>query len=82
MYNFETYLDSDTSEDDNNLKLAGYSWIWADHSSNTKRGGVCIYYKYSLAFWLMNIHYLNECINFEISFGGKICKISLYRWSS
>ena len=83
MYNFETCLDSDTSDDDdNNLKLEGYSWIRADHSSNTKRGGVCIYYKYSLAFWLMNIHYLNECINFEILFGGKICKISLHRLSS
>ena len=30
----------------------------------------------------MNIHYLNECINFEILFGGKICKISLHRLSS
>ena len=76
----ETYLDSDISDDDDNLKIAGYNLIWADHPSNTKRGGVCIYYKHSLAFKLLNIHYLKECMNFEISFGGKICNfISLCR---
>ena len=76
----ETYLDSDTSDDDDNLKIAGYNLIPADHPSNTKRGDVCIYYKHSLAFKLLNIHYLKECMNFEISFGGKICNfISLYR---
>ena len=76
----ETYLDSDTSDDDDNLKIAGYNLIRADHPSNTKRGGVCIYYKHSLAFKLLNIHYLKECMNFEISFGGKICNfILLYR---
>ena len=42
----ETYLDSDTSDDDDNLKIAGYNLIRADHPSNTKRGGVCIYYKH------------------------------------
>ena len=79
----ETYLDSDISDDDDNLKIAGYNLIRADHSSNTRRGGVCIYYKYSLAFKLLNIHYLKECMNFEISFGGKICNfISLHRLTS
>ena len=73
----ETYLDSDTSDDDDNLKMAGYNLIWADHPSNTKRGGVCIYYKHSLAFRLLNIHYLRECMNFEISFGVKICNFIL-----
>ena len=53
--------------------------MWADHPSNTKRGGFCIYYKHLLTFKLLNIHYLKECMNFEISFGGKICNfISLY----
>ena len=43
------------------------------------RGGVCVYYKHSLAFRLLNIHYLKECMTFEISFRGKICNfISLY----
>ena len=76
----ETYLDSDTSDDEDNLKIAGYNLIWADHPSNTKQDGVCIYYKHSLTFKLFNIHSLKECMDFEISFGGKICNfISLYQ---
>ena len=79
----ETYLDSDISDDDDNIKIAGYNSIRADHPPNTKRGGVCIYYKHSLAFKLLNIHYLKECMNFEISYGGKICNfISLHRSAS
>ena len=39
----EAYLDFDTTDDDGNLKIEGYNLIRADHSSNTKRGGVCIY---------------------------------------
>ena len=75
----KTYLDSDTSDDDINLKIAGYKLIRADHPSNTKRGGVCIYHKHSLAFRLLSVHYLKECKDFEISFGGKMCNfISLY----
>ena len=79
----ETYLNSDSSTVDENLELVGYTLIRADHPSNTKRGGVCIYYKDSLAFRLLDICHLEECINFEISFGGKLCNfISLYRSSS
>ena len=75
----ETHLDSDKSDDDDNLKIASYNLMRADHPSNTKQGGVCIYYKHSLAFKLLNIHYLKEYMNFEISSGGKICNfISLY----
>ena len=40
----ETHLDSSVSKDDNGLSIEGYSLIRADHPSNTKRGGVCIYY--------------------------------------
>ena len=61
-----TYLDSDTSDDDDNLKIAGYNLIPADHPSNTKRGGDCIYYKHSLTCKLLNIHYLKDIMNFEI----------------
>ena len=32
----ETYLDSNTSDDDANLKIAGYNLIGADHPCNTK----------------------------------------------
>ena len=33
-----------------------------DHLSNTKRGGVCIYYKESLSVWALNLTNLSECI--------------------
>ena len=49
----ETYLDSDTSHEDANLEIVGYTLIRADHPSNTKRGGTCLYYRNSLA--LLNI---------------------------
>ena len=46
----ETYLDSTTANDDDKLQIPGYNLILihSDHPSNTKRGGVCIYYKSSL----------------------------------
>ena len=54
--------------------------IRADHPSNTKRRRVCIYYPNFLPLKLINIHYLNECITFEIKLGDKICNfVSLYR---
>ena len=44
----ETYLDSSISSDSGNLELPGYNLVRADHLTNTKRGGVCIYYHNSL----------------------------------
>ena len=94
----ETYLDSSTSSDDDNLAISGYNLIRSDHPSNNKRGGVCIYYKNFLPFCVPSISknlqecinfelniskYLQECINFELNIGGKICNfISLYRFPS
>ena len=47
---------------------------------NIKRGGVCIYYNISLPLKIKNIHYLQECINFDIKIKDKLCNfISLYR---
>ena len=60
----ETYLNSDTSTVDENLEIVGHTLIRADHPPNTKRDGVCIYYKHALA----------------LSFSVKLCIfISLYR---
>ena len=50
----ESYLNSDASIVDENLEIAGSTLIRADHPSNTKRGDVCIYYKHSLAFSLLD----------------------------
>ena len=47
---------------------------------NTKRGGVCIYYLNSLPLKVLDIQFLNECINFEIGIGSKVCNfLCLYR---
>ena len=39
----ETYLDSNTAPDNDNLEISGYNLIRLDHPSNSKREGVCIY---------------------------------------
>ena len=62
------------------MELLGYNLIRADNSTNTKRGGVCIYYHYYLLLKVIDIQFLNECINFEIRIGGKFCSFRcLYR---
>ena len=37
-----------------------------NHPSNSKRGGVCLYYKCSLPLKVIDVSYLQECINFEV----------------
>ena len=41
----ETFLDSSISNDDERINIKGYNLLQADHPSNKKRGGVCMYYK-------------------------------------
>ena len=76
----EACLDSSISNDDDNLEILGYDLFRADHPYNTKRGGVCIYYRNSLFLKILNIQYLHECINFEIRTGVKLWRFaSLFR---
>ena len=76
----ETYLNASISNDDDSLEVPGYNLFKADHPSNTKRGGPCIYYRNSFALKILDIHYLQEGINFDIMIGGKLCRfVSLYR---
>ena len=76
----ETYLNSETSTDDKNLEIPGYYLLRADHPSNNKRGGVCIFYRTNLPLRVLNISYLRECITFEMSIGNKVYRfIHLYR---
>ena len=76
----ETYLDSSNLSDDDNFYLPGYNLVRADHPSNAKKGGVCIYFKNSLPLKVLDIQLLQECINFEIKIADKTCNfISLYR---
>ena len=69
-YNFiclsETFLDSSTP--DNLVDIQGYNLVRADHPENTKRGGVCIYYKESLPVRVINLPYFKEALLLEMSF--------------
>ena len=79
----ETYLNSEIPSDDENLEIPGYNLVREDHSSNCKRGGVCVYYKSSLPFRVINIKYFQESNSFELRIGGKCCKFCcLYRSTS
>ena len=76
----ETYLDSNTPLNDDNLEISGYTLVRSDHPSNTKRGGVCLYYKNNLPLRVINIGYLNECLTLELTVGDKTCNfVVLYR---
>ena len=41
----ETYLNSSFPFDDGNLGIPSYIMVRADHPANSKRGGVCMYFK-------------------------------------
>ena len=76
----QTYLNSKIPSDDKNLERAGYDLVRKDHPTNSKRGGVCVYYKSSLPFRVINIKYLQASISFELRIGGECCKFNyLYR---
>ena len=40
----ETFPNSDTGFDDDNLKIEGYNIVRSDDPCTSKQGGVCIYY--------------------------------------
>ena len=76
----ETYLYSNTPLNDDNLEIYGYTLVRSDHPSNTKRGGVCLYYKNNLPLRVINSGYLNECLTLELTVGDKTCNlVVLYR---
>ena len=49
----ETYLNFEILSNDEHFDVPGHKLIRADHPSNTKRGGVCIYLKDSLPLRLL-----------------------------
>ena len=73
-------MDSCILSDDVNLDIPRYKLVRTDHPANTKRGGVRIYFRKSFPLRILDIHFLHECINFEMRIGDKVCNfISLYR---
>ena len=67
----KTYLDSTTNLDDKDLAIEGYNIIRTDYPNNLKKGGVCIYYKESLAVKLINVNFLSECLICEVTLDNK-----------
>ena len=79
----ETDLASTIDINNANLKTPGCIMYSVDHPSDVKRGRVCIYYKTVLPLKVLSTNFLQECINFEVSIGNKICQsIHLYRTPS
>ena len=72
----ETYLNSEILSDDENLEIPEYNLVREDHSSNSKRGRVCVYCKSLLPFRIINVKYLQDSNSFELRIGGKCCRFS------
>ena len=81
IYLSETYLNNSLyTDDDDQLAFSGYNLIRADNANNTKRGGVCIYYRKFLPVKIINVNILNECLICELSFGSRrVYQVSIYR---
>ena len=76
----ETYLDSSFPVNDENLVSQGYKLVGCDYPSNSKCGGVCIYYKDSFPLKIIDIQYLQEYLDFYLIIGDKVGHvIALYR---
>ena len=67
----ETYFDSSVANDEKDISIKRYSLVRAAHPTNTKRGGVCIYYKESLSVRIIDISNLTESILCQITINKK-----------
>ena len=75
-----TYFDPSVPLHHVNLEIPDYELVRSDHPSQHKRGGVFIYLRNSYPLKILNIHYLQESIRFELQVGSKTCKfVSRYR---
>ena len=74
-------MNSSIHSDDNRIKLDGYNLIRSDHPSDSKRGGVCIYYKEHIPLVKRDdICTLDTCLVMEIrSQNEKCCLTCIYR---
>ena len=52
--------------------MEGYNLIRADHPDNIKRGGVCLYFKKSLALRKIELSHITECLLCEVSAKGQV----------
>ena len=76
----ESYLDSTFSSDNEDINMKGYKLVRADHTNNTKKGGVCAYFRESLPVLVVPNHHLSECLILKILLKNKKgYLVSLYR---
>ena len=76
----ETFLDCSIPSNYERLNMKGHKLIRADNPSDSKKGGVGIYYKEFLAAGSVKVKNLNECLIFEVSIKNKRgYVVSLYR---
>ena len=71
VYISKPYLDSTVCTDDRDILINGYNLVRADHPSNNKRCGVCIYYQESLAVQLVETNYLSKRLPCDVSINNK-----------
>ena len=77
----ETFLNSSIQTNDDRISIDGYNLIRADHPSDSKRGGVCIYYKEHIPLIKRDdICTLDNCLVTEIRLKGEKCFLTcVYR---
>ena len=77
----ETFLNCSILSDDNRIKIDGYNLIRSDHPSDSKKGGVCIYYKEHIPLILRDdINTLDNCLVTEIRSQNEKCFLTcIYR---
>ena len=77
----ETFLNSSILSDDNRIKIEWYNLIRSDHPIDSKKGGVCIYYKEHIPLILRDdINTLDNCLVTEIRSQNEKCFLTcIYR---
>ena len=75
------FLNSFIPSDDNRIKIDGYNLIRSDHTSDSKKGGVCIYHKEHIPLILWDdINSLDNCLVTEIRSENEKCFLTcIYR---
>ena len=71
----ETYLDS--SIPNTLIDIEGYNLVRADHPTDTKRGGVCVYYKESLPVRIISLPNFKEALLLEMTYNKKKVIVSV-----
>ena len=67
----ESYLDSTSSSNNEDINIKGYKLVRANYPNNIKRVGVCAYFRESLPVRVVPSHNLSECLILEVNLKNK-----------